>query len=75
MNSYRNTARILEDVKIKLSALWVALMLSTFLGDVLRFNDPGIIAGESMVPLTHEMFLLFAVMYAIPIFMVFLPWS
>ena len=66
----------MEDVKIILSALWVAKMLSAFLGDVLRFTDPGVMeqvwSGESLIPLTQEMLLLMAIIMVIPIFMVFL---
>ena len=31
----------MKDVKIKFSTLWVARMLTGFLGDVLRFMEPG----------------------------------
>jgi len=66
----------MENVKIKLSALWTARMLSGFLGDVLRFTDPGVMeqvwAGESFIPLTQEMLLLMSIIMVIPIFMVFL---
>ena len=40
----------MEDVQITISALWVAVMLASLMGDVLRFYEPGIIdqmtAGE-----------------------------
>ncbi len=66
----------MENVKIKLSALWAARMLSGFLGDVLRFTDPGVMeqvwAGESPIPLTRGMLLLMAILMVIPIFMVVL---
>ena len=66
----------MEDVKIKLSALWAARMLSGFLGDVLRFLEPGIleeiIAGDSQVPITHEFLLVMAIIMVLPIFMSFL---
>ena len=67
----------MEEVRIKLSALWVARMLAGFLGDVLRFMEPGMlgqmITGEvDGVQLTHGMLLGMAIIMAIPIFMVFL---
>jgi hypothetical protein len=66
----------MEDVKIKLSALWVARMLSGFLGDVLRVFDPvalgKIIAGESEVTVTNEFLLAMAIIMVIPIFMSFM---
>ncbi len=47
MNSDRKTARILEDVKvsvkIKLSALWVTLLLIYIYVDIFGFYKPGII--------------------------------
>ncbi|MBC2727786.1 DUF6326 family protein [Desulfosporosinus sp.] len=47
MNSNRKTARILEDVKInvkiKLAALWVALMFLYIYADIKTFFQPGII--------------------------------
>jgi len=50
MNSRIASARTIEDVRIKLSALWVARMLAGFLGDVLRLIEPGMLeqmlAGE-----------------------------
>ena len=60
-------------INIKLSALWVALMLVYLLGDVLRvyFDDvtPGKISGVSI---TGRMSLLIAVLMLIPILMVYL---
>lgn len=51
-------ARNLVDVRIMLSALWVARMLTGFVGDVLKFYEPGmmeqILAGEvNGMPLTR----------------------
>ena len=65
------------DVKVKLSALWVCRMLTGFLGDVLRFLEPGMlekfIAGEADgMQITQELLLVSAVIMVIPIVMVFL---
>ena len=66
----------MEDVKLKLSILWVARMLTGLQGDVIRYMEPGmlesIIDGTLDIPLTEEMLALMAVMMMIPIFMVFL---
>jgi hypothetical protein len=67
----------MDDVQIKLAALWVCRMLTGFLGDVLRFLEPGmlekIIAGEADgMQITHELLLVSAIVMVIPIFMVFL---
>ncbi len=76
MNSNKKTARIMEDVQIKLSALWVARMLSGFLGDVLRFTDPvaleQTLARETPIPVSQELLLGMGIFMVLPIFMVFL---
>lgn len=61
------------DVRIILSALWVSLMLTYLLGDVLRIFAGDFKAGEigGMQP-TQVMWLGIAVLMLIPIVMVFL---
>jgi hypothetical protein len=63
----------MEDVKIILSATWVALMLTYLLGDVLRIYagdfKPGEMAGRKI---TQNLLLGIAILMAIPIIMVFL---
>jgi len=81
MNKNRKTARILEDVKInvkmKLSALWVALMFFYLYNDVFTFYRKdileevltGVVAGIEI----NQLFLLAgSILMAISIFMVFL---
>jgi hypothetical protein len=51
-------ARNLVDVKIILSALWVARMLTGFVGDVLKFYEPRMLEA--------------AIMFVPPVFMVYL---
>jgi hypothetical protein len=67
----------MEDIRIKLSALWVARMLTGLLGDVIRFFESGIIQGIidgniDGMQLTDEMLLGMAILMQIPIVMVFL---
>ena len=67
----------MEDVQITISALWVAVMLSSLMGDVLRFYEPGIIeqiiAGEvEGMQMTHKGLLVSATFMSIPIVMVVL---
>jgi hypothetical protein len=67
----------MEAVTIKISALWVAVMLSSLMGDVLRFYEPGIleqiIAGEvEGMKMTHKGLLVSAIFMVIPIVMLFL---
>jgi len=67
----------LIDVRIILSALWVARMLTGFVGDVLKFYEPGItaqiLAGEvNGLPLTEGFLLVAATTFILPVFMVYL---
>ena len=63
----------MDVVQIKLSAIWVALMLTYLLGDVLRIFSgdfkPGEIGGMQV---SQGMYLGMAVLMVIPIVMVFL---
>ena len=66
------------DVKIKLSALWVAVVLSYLYGDLLTFYEQGfieeVIAGRGAggILITQEGLLGIAIFLMIPIVMVFL---
>ena len=63
----------MEDVQIRLSALWAALMLTYLLGDVLRIFSGDFKAGEiGGVRITQIQWLGIAVLMVIPIVMVFL---
>jgi hypothetical protein len=63
----------MEDVRITLSALWVSLMLTYLLGDVMRIFAGDFTAGEAEgVKLTQGMWLGMAILMLIPIVMVFL---
>jgi hypothetical protein len=65
--------RIVIDVKIMLAALWVMLMLTYLLGDVLRIFSGDFKAGEiGGVQVTQAMWLGIAVLMLIPIVMIFL---
>ena len=63
----------MDDVQIKLSAIWIALMLTYLLGDVLRIFSgdfkPGEVGGMQV---SQGMYLGMAVLMLIPILMVFL---
>ena len=63
----------MEDVRIILSALWVALMLTYLLGDVLRIFSGDFKAGEiGGMQATQGMYLGIAILMLIPIVMVVL---
>jgi hypothetical protein len=65
--------RIMEDVQIKLSALWVALMLTYLLGDVLRIFSGDFKSGEiGGIRISQTTYLGIAILKVIPIVMVFL---
>ena len=76
MNSNKKTARIMVDVRIILSALWVARMLSGLQGDSTRLHDPvalkELVAGTTEITVTNEMLLVLSIILAVPIFMSFL---
>ncbi len=63
----------MEDVQIILSALWVALILTYLLGDVLRIFSGDFKAGEiGGMQISQNLLLGMAVLMVIPIVMVFL---
>ena len=76
MNTNKKTARNLVDVRIILSALWAARMLSGLQGDTVRLFDPvtlkEMIAGTTDIPVTNELLLVMSIVMAVPIFMSFL---
>jgi hypothetical protein len=63
----------MEEVKIKLSAIWVMLMLTYLLGDVLRIFSGDFIAGEiGGKKMSQGMWLGIAIVMIIPVVMIFL---
>ncbi len=63
----------MEDVQIKLTAIWVCLMLTYLLGDVMRIFSGDFNAGEiGGRQITQKMWLGIAILMFIPIVMAFL---
>ena len=64
----------MKDIKIKLSALWAALMLSYQQGDVMRLYSGDFMPGGTIdgFQATQMMWLGMNIMMSIPIFMVYL---
>lgn len=63
----------MDEIKITLSAIWVATMLTYLLGDVLRIFAGDFTPGEMEgAPVNGNMFLLAGIMMLIPILMVLL---
>ena len=64
------------DVRIILSGLWVARVLSGLQGDSTRFHDPvalnELVAGTTDIPVTNGMLLGLSIILSIPIVMSFL---
>lgn len=61
------------DERIILSALWITLMLTYFLGDVLRIVSGDVVPGKiADKPVTQGMWLGMAILMLIPILMVML---
>jgi hypothetical protein len=64
---------MIEQTRIKLSALWVSLMLTYLLGDVLRIFSGDFVAGEvSGMEMSQGLMLGMAALMVIPVVMVFL---
>ena len=64
---------MIEEVRIKLSALWICLMLTYLLGDVLRIFAGDFVAGEiSGMEMSQWLMVGMAALMLIPIVMVFL---
>jgi hypothetical protein len=77
----KENARALEDIKInlkvKLSAFWIALMLFYIYADILGFYTPGVIENVVLgkiggIQITEGFLLVMAVWMAVPSVMVFL---
>jgi len=75
MSTNNKNLRILEDVQIKLSALWVAAMFSWVYGDLLRIYSGDFIAGEDITAglMSPQMlWMIGAITMIVPVVMVFL---
>lgn len=63
----------MQETRIRLSGIWVALMLTYLLGDVLRIFSGDFNAGEiGEMQISQGMYLGMAILMVIPIVMVFL---
>ncbi len=75
MNANRKTVKM-EDMKVRLSTLWVVVMFNMVFADILSFIKPGNLeelwAGSGGVQITQGLLLVFAILIEIPIVMIFL---
>jgi len=71
--SNRESTITIEFTKLKLSTIWIALMLTYLLGDVMRIFSGDFVAGEIVGAQTSQgLYLGMAVLFTIPILMVLL---
>ena len=73
MNTNKETARNLLDVRIILAVLWVAGMLCSLNGDTYRINDPvalqSLIANTGAVVASSGLLLIMSTIFVVPILM------
>lgn len=66
----------MEDVKVRLSTLWIFVMFNMVFADIVEFMNPGaledIISGNVGIKITQELLLVFSILLEIPIAMIFL---
>lgn len=66
----------MDNMKIKLSTLWIFVLFNMVFADIIGFMNPGaletIIEGEVGIEITQKLLLVFSIMLEIPIAMVFL---
>ena len=73
MSSTSRTLRAITDTQIRISALWIALMLTYLLGDVMRIFSGDFVAGEvDGMQVSQGLYLGLAALMLIPIVMLFL---
>ena len=69
MNTNKETARNLLDVRIILAVLWVAGMLSSLNGDTYRLHDPvalkALIANTASIGVTPELLLVMSIRHSL----------
>jgi len=73
MNTNKETARNLLDVRIILAVLWVAEVLSSLNGDTYRLSDPvalkSLLENTGSIKATPELFLVMSIIFVFPILM------
>ena len=75
-NNTTEKAGKMEDVKVRLSTLWIFVMFNMVFADIVEFMNPGaledIISGNVGIKITQELLLVFSILLEIPIAMIFL---
>jgi len=74
MNTNEKTPKM--DTKVKLSTLWIVVMLNMVFADIVGFMNPGaledIMTGAVGIEITQELLLVFSILLEIPIAMILL---
>jgi hypothetical protein len=74
MNTNKETARNLLDVRIILAVLWVAEVLSSLNGDTYRLSDPvalkSLLENTGSIKATPELLLVMSIIFVFPILMI-----
>jgi len=75
MNTNKKTFEI-DDMKVKLSTLWIFVLFNMIFADIVGFMNPGaledIMTGNVGIQITQELLLVFSILLEIPIAMVYL---
>lgn len=71
MNTNKRTTGV-EDVKAKLSALWIFVMFNMAFADIVGFLNPGVLEQMMAMKPPQELLLVFSVLLEIPIAMIVL---
>jgi hypothetical protein len=65
-----------NDLKVKMSTLWIVVMVNMLAADIIGFMNPGdlqkIVSSNVGIQITQELLLVFSIMMEIPIAMIFL---
>ena len=73
-NFYQLKGFNMNDIKVRLSTLWIFVLFNMIFADLVGFMNPGdleaVIKGEVGVEITQELLLIFSILLEIPIAMV-----
>ena len=71
MNTIHKTVKM-EDMKVRLSTLWIVVMFNMAFADIVGFVHPGALEEIMGFELTQGILLVFSILLQIPIAMIFL---
>ena len=71
MNTNKKTVQM-EDMKVKLSTLWIFVMFNMVFADIIGFMNPGALEEIMSMQITQGLLLVFSILLEIPIAMIVL---